>query len=110
VIDGATITSFESSSTNGGTVTSNNDGTFDYTPATGFVGTDTFDYTICDDDTPTASCSTATVTITVTDEGNPTAVDNTASTTEDTLVTTVNVLTNDTVIDGATITSFESSS
>ncbi|MFI1770108.1 Ig-like domain-containing protein, partial [Thalassobellus citreus] len=65
VIDGATITSFESSSANGGTVTSNNDGTFDYTPATGFVGTDTFDYTICDDDTPTASCSTATVTVTV---------------------------------------------
>ncbi|WP_341216685.1 Ig-like domain-containing protein, partial [uncultured Wocania sp.] len=67
VIDGATITSFDATSSNGGTVVTNNDGTFDYTPATGFVGVDTFTYTICDDDTPTASCSTATVSITVTD-------------------------------------------
>jgi len=63
VIDNATMTSYDATSTNGGTVTSNGDGTFVYTPAAGFVGADSFSYTICDDDTPTASCSTATVTI-----------------------------------------------
>ncbi|MCL6296753.1 Ig-like domain-containing protein, partial [Jejuia spongiicola] len=46
-----------------GAVTDNNDGTFGYIPAAGFSGTDTFTYTICDNDTP-ANCSTATVTIT----------------------------------------------
>ena len=35
-----------------------------YTPDNGFVGTDTFTYTLCDD---VANCSTATVTIVVTD-------------------------------------------
>ncbi len=46
----------------GGTVTYNNDGTFDYTPATNFNGNDSFTYTITDLDNET---STATVTITV---------------------------------------------
>ncbi|VAW10726.1 internalin, putative [hydrothermal vent metagenome] len=62
-----------------GTVTDNGDGTFDYVPAAGFVGTDTFTYTICDDDAPTATCDTATVGVTVipdTDnDGIPDAVD-----------------------------------
>ncbi len=31
----------------------------------GFIGNDSFTYTICDDDTPINSCSTATVNITV---------------------------------------------
>jgi len=64
VIDNATITNFDATSVNGGTVVDNGDGTFDYTPALGFVGDDTFTYTLCDDDTP-ASCSTATVTLVV---------------------------------------------
>ena len=109
IIDGATITSSDTSSTKGGTVVNNGDGTFNYTPKTGFVGDDTFTYTICDDDV-VASCSTATVTITVTDQGNPVAKDDTASTIEDTLVKTGNVLDNDTIIDGAIITSSDSSS
>ncbi len=67
VLDNATITSFDAISTKGGTVVNNSDGTFDYTPATGFVGKDTFTYTLCDDDTPKASCSIATVTVTVGD-------------------------------------------
>ena len=49
-------------STNGVTVTINNDGTFNYTPAANFNGVDTFDYTITDADGDT---STATVTITI---------------------------------------------
>ncbi|MCG8883706.1 tandem-95 repeat protein, partial [Tenacibaculum finnmarkense] len=65
VLDNATITSFDATSTKGGTVVTNGDGTFYYTPALGFIGEDTFTYTLCDDDTPTPSCSTATVTINV---------------------------------------------
>ena len=66
-----------------GLLTDNGDGTFGYTPAAGFSGTDTFTYTICDDDTPTATCDTATVTVTVTDEGSPDAVDDSVTVTED---------------------------
>jgi len=63
VINNATITSYDTTSTNGGTVTYNGDGTFDYTPLVGFVGDDSFTYTLCDDDTPTPSCDIATITI-----------------------------------------------
>ena len=58
----------------------NPDGTFSYTPLAGFVGIDTFTYTICDDDTP-ATCDTATVTVEVIDEGDPVAVDDGDATT-----------------------------
>ncbi|GGK37097.1 MULTISPECIES: Ig-like domain-containing protein [Flavobacteriaceae] len=89
-----------------GTVTDNGDGTFDYIPAAGFAGLDTFTYTICDDDAiPT--CDKATVFITVLDEGNPFANNDSAITILNTVVTTGNVLTNDTVVDNATITSFD---
>jgi len=47
-----------------GTVTANADGTFTYTPTTGFVGSDSFTYQICDNGTPSL-CDTATVTINV---------------------------------------------
>jgi hypothetical protein len=53
-----------------GSVTLNADGTFLYTPNTGFSGTDSFDYTITDSFGRTA---TATVTITVTSTATPTA-------------------------------------
>jgi hypothetical protein len=57
-----TVTAFDSSSTNGGTVSVSPDGTFSYTPATDFVGADTFTYTITDAD---GDMSTATVTVNV---------------------------------------------
>lgn len=55
-----------------GTVTLNNNGTpnnpsddtVTYTPNSGFIGSDTFTYTLCDDQ---GNCSTATVTVVVTD-------------------------------------------
>ena len=63
----------------GGTVSVNDNGTpgdptddfIDYTPPPGFIGTDTFEYEICDDD-PNPDCDTATVTVTIRDpsEGN----------------------------------------
>ncbi len=49
---------------NNGKVVVNPDGTYTYTPNKGFVGVDTFTYTICDDGTPQA-CDEATVTITI---------------------------------------------
>jgi hypothetical protein len=54
-----------------GTAVVNPDGTFTFTPAPGFVGTDSFTYTVCD--VGGSPCSTATVTITVAGaEGSPT--------------------------------------
>ena len=60
-IDGAVITSIEASDSKG-TVSINDDGTISYTSKAGFVGDDSFTYTICDDD-PTPNCATATVTV-----------------------------------------------
>ncbi len=48
-----------------GTAVLNTNGTYIYTPATGFVGTDVFKYKVCDNQTP-ALCDTTTVTIKVT--------------------------------------------
>ncbi|WP_375563489.1 Ig-like domain-containing protein [Tenacibaculum maritimum] len=50
----------------GGTPNDPSDDIVTYTPDEGFTGTDTFDYTICDNASP-ANCSTATVTVEVTE-------------------------------------------
>jgi gliding motility-associated-like protein len=47
-----------------GTVTVNADGTVTFTPKAGFVGTDVFTYSVCDNSSP-AICQTAEVTVTV---------------------------------------------
>ena len=52
------------SSTQGGVVAVNSDGTFSYTPAPGFTDTDTFTYTVHDNGSPDRT-ATATVTINV---------------------------------------------
>ncbi len=49
---------------NGGKITINTDGTYIYTPATGFVGTDQYTYTVCENK-PAGLCATAKVIITV---------------------------------------------
>ena len=69
VLTAASITAFDAVSANGGTVVSNGDGTFTYTPALNFVGTDTFTYTVSDG----VLTDTATVTITVTPAGGNSA-------------------------------------
>ncbi|HET6160341.1 MAG TPA: Ig-like domain-containing protein [Dongiaceae bacterium] len=58
----AVITGFNSVTGNGGTVADNGNGTFTYTPAAGFIGADSFTYTIADSDGDT---STATVAVAV---------------------------------------------
>ena len=62
--DDAILTSVDNSLTQG-TAVLNTDGTISYTPQNGFLGQDTFAYTICDDDAPNNTCSEATVTINV---------------------------------------------
>ena len=42
------LQSFESTSTGGGAITDNGDGTLNYSPSAGFVGLDTFGYTVTD--------------------------------------------------------------
>jgi len=67
-----TLDTYDTASAQGGTVTVNADGSFSYTPPTGYVGIDTFTYTIID--TPGLT-DTATVTIDVRDPNNPVAND-----------------------------------
>ncbi|WP_299103569.1 Ig-like domain-containing protein, partial [uncultured Winogradskyella sp.] len=66
--DNQTVTA-NSNPTNG-TVVMNPNGTYTYTPNPGFIGEDTFTYTICDDGNPQA-CDTATVYIEVLSNGGP---------------------------------------
>ena len=74
-----------------GTLVLNPDGSFTYTPDAGFSGTDSFTYTVTDDDGATSN--TATVSIVVND--SPVATDNDYTTDEDTAVGG-NVVTDDT--------------
>ncbi|MCF6279166.1 MAG: Ig-like domain-containing protein [Flavobacteriaceae bacterium] len=103
-----TVDSYDAVTSNGGIVAMNPDGTYLYTPPAGFEGTDTFSYTICDDQVPQA-CDTATVTIEVSPE--PSTVDNNLPVAnDDTATTEVNtpvdgsLLPNDFDPDGDTIT------
>lgn len=68
------VSSVNTITTEGGSVTKNNDGSYTYTPKTNFTGSDTFKYTICNNNT-TEYCSTAVVTITV----KPSNVSNSSS-------------------------------
>ncbi len=62
--DGDNVTFTQLTTTTNGTITGFNPatGTYTYTPNTGFIGTDVFTYSICDDGTPSL-CDTAVVTI-----------------------------------------------
>ncbi|MGB5596671.1 MAG: Ig-like domain-containing protein, partial [Crocosphaera sp.] len=83
-----------------GTVTFNNNGSFDYTPVNGFNGIDTFIYQISDG----TSNDNTTVTINVSSQQDPpVAEDDTAQTDEDKPVT-VDVLANDSDVDGDPLT------
>nr|WP_250645642.1 Ig-like domain-containing protein [Salidesulfovibrio onnuriiensis] len=83
-----------------GTVTVNADGTLTYTPAANYNGPDTITYTVSDGH---GGESTATVAVGVTPVNDgPVAVDDTATTAEDTPVT-IDVLSNDTDVEGDTL-------
>ena len=76
----------------------NPDGSIDYTPDPDFFGTDSFTYEVCD---LAGDCDTATVDITVNSVNDgPDAVDDAALVDEDDTVT-IDVLGNDTDVEGA---------
>ena len=59
----ATVTAFDNVSARGGTVVSNGNGTFTYTPAAGFTGADSFTYRITDIDGDISAAATVAVTV-----------------------------------------------
>ena len=75
-IDDATLTIIQPAH---GTVTDNGDGTVDYVPDANFFGTDTFTYTVQDDDGAISNIATVTVTVTAVNDA-PVANDDAAST------------------------------
>ncbi|WGK65037.1 Ig-like domain-containing protein [Croceiramulus getboli] len=80
-----------------GSVVINADGTITYTPNDDFNGTDTFTYTVTvTHPDGTTNTETATVTIVVDGSGSPDAVDDVLTTEEDTTLTNVDLLANDT--------------
>ena len=99
--DGDALTVDDMTSPSHGTVIVNADGTITYTPHTDFNGADTFTYTVADGQ---AGTDEATVTITVSPVNDlPVAADDAATTDEETAVT-VEVLANDTDVDGDALT------
>ena len=93
--DSFEVTIDTSNGPNNGTLVINPDGTVSYTPNPGFIGDDTFTYTICDD---FGNCDDATVTITVTEPSNNNiifAVDDAYLTNQDVALNTENVTIND---------------
>ena len=84
-----------------GTVTDNGDGTFTYTPAVDFNGTDSFTYTVTDG-AATSNVATVTVTVNAVNDA-PVAIDDTAATSSDRTVN-VDVVANDIDLDGDLLT------
>jgi VCBS repeat-containing protein len=99
-VDGDTLSAILASGPAHGTLTLNANGSFTYTPAADFTGSDAFTYHASDG---TAPSSLATVSIAVNPANNaPVAVNDDATTLEDTAVT-IPVLANDSGVDGATL-------
>lgn len=100
---GVALTAMAISAPQGGELTVNADGTFQYVSVAGFVGMDSFDYVLVDANDEVQS-NIATVLITVTPTDGPVVRDDTASTIEGQPVT-IDVLSNDTFdADGAAVT------
>ncbi len=91
------LTTVLTSTPGNGSASVNLDGTVHYVPDTGFIGSDSFTYEVCD---PSLACARATVFITVSDLPEPPdAVDDVDAVNEDSSVT-VDVLGNDTDPEG----------
>jgi uncharacterized repeat protein (TIGR01451 family) len=96
-----TLVTFAISDPANGTATINPDGTVTYAPDLNFFGPDAFAYVVCDSG---GLCDTAVVTIIVNPvDDPPVANDDSATVTEDDPATTIDVLGNDTDIDGGPI-------
>lgn len=104
--DGNTLTAIKVSDPSHGSITLNSDGSFTYTPAANYNGSDSFTYKANDG---TADSNVATVSITVNAINDaPVATNDSFSTNEDTALTS-NVLTNDTDVDRNTLTAVKMS-
>ena len=97
---GTTLTASLVATPANGVVTLTLDGSFTYTPAANFNGTDSFTYT-ANDGTATSNVATVTIAVSAMNDG-PVAVDDAATTAEDTAAT-IAVLTNDSDLDGDTL-------
>jgi gliding motility-associated-like protein len=83
-----------------GVLVLNTNGTFTYTPAANYFGTDQFSYSRCDGGSPDL-CDQASVSITINSVNDfPDAVNDSFSTNEDTQLNGVSVATNDNTTDG----------
>ena len=102
--EGDVLTATFGAGPSNGSLTLNSDGSFDYTPNVGFVGTDFFFYTV-DDGNGGSDTGTALITVNAGPPVNtpPIAVDDLA-TTEEGVVVSGNVLANDTDADGDALT------
>ncbi|WP_341218465.1 Ig-like domain-containing protein, partial [Neptunomonas phycophila] len=99
-VDGDTLT-VDSATAGNGTVAINPDGTITYTPNANFTGSDTITYTVTDGNGGTATATVA-VTINAVND-SPSTAGESATTDEDTPVT-IDVLANDSDVDGDTLT------
>ncbi len=99
--DALSISGVDSKSAQGGSIVDNGDGTFTYTPAKGYVGSDAFNYTISDGRGEQAQGAVS-ITVEQADSSNtaPQAVGDSATTAVDTAVTVADVLANDIDADG----------
>jgi gliding motility-associated-like protein len=85
---------------NNGSVILNSNGTFTYTPNSGFSGNDGFTYQVCDDGVPSL-CATASVSITVIAVNDaPIANADVVTINEDNTISAFNLLNNDIDLDG----------
>jgi len=98
-VEGSPLTATLVGAPTNGTVSLSADGSFIYRPTGNFAGTDVFTYRASDG---SVASNLATVTLSVGANNAPIALPNSYTTAEDTLLTTGNVLTNDTDVDGNT--------
>jgi len=96
--EGDTLTANQSSNVANGTLSLNADGSFAYTPSTGFTGSDSFTY-VANDGALDSNVATVSITVQAGANKPPVAVDDTATTPEETTVT-IDVLANDSDPDG----------
>ena len=108
IAEGSDVTVISATSSRGGQVEINADGTLNYTPPQDFTGIDAVTYTARNGD---GIESTATLSVEVTPENDPpVAVVDAVTTLEDTPLENINVLANDIDVDGDTLTVLEVSS
>ncbi len=86
-----------SGASNGTTSVNATTGVITYTPSNGFTGTDTFRYTVMDNDGATSNAATVTVKV----NAGPTAVDDPNNVTQLNTAVVLNVIGNDTDADGS---------